>query len=59
MLNKVSKKAYASRQDDNSKIYMCPMFIAALFTITRYRNNLNKWIKKMHYVYIQWNTTWP
>ena len=37
--------------------YTCtPMFIVALFMITRYRSNLNEWIKKMCYVYIQWNT---
>ena len=39
--------------------YTCtPVFIAALFTITRYRNNLNEWIK-MCYVHIQWNTSQP
>ena len=32
--------------------YTCtPMFIVALFMITRYRSNLNEWIKKMCYVY--------
>ena len=42
-----------------------PMFIAALFTIARTwkqpRCSLTgEWIKKMWYVYIQWNIiTWP
>ena len=41
-----------------------PMFIAALFTIARSwkqpkRPSTDKWIKKMWYIYIQWNITQP
>ena len=41
-----------------------PMFIAALFTIARSCKqpkcpSTDEWIKKMWYIYIQWNTTHP
>ena len=41
-----------------------PMFIAALFTIAKTWKqpkclSTDKWIKKMWYIYIQWNITQP
>ena len=36
-----STPVHRSRQNYNSKIYMHPMFIAALVTLSRHRNNLN------------------
>ena len=41
-----------------------PMFIAALFTIAKNWKqpkfpSVDKWIKKMWYIYTQWNTTQP
>ena len=41
-----------------------PMFISALFTITKTWKQhkcplTDEWIKKMCYIYIQWNTTQP
>ena len=41
-----------------------PMFTAALFTIARTWKqprcpSTDKWIKKLWYIYIQWNTTQP
>ena len=39
-----------------------PMFIAALFTVAKVWKqpkclSTDKWIKKLWYIYIQWNTT--
>ena len=41
-----------------------PMFIAALFTVAKIWKqpkcpSTDEWIKKMWYIYIQWNTTQP
>ena len=41
-----------------------PMFIAALFTVAKIRKqpkcpSIDDWIKKMWYMYIQWNITQP
>ena len=40
------------------------MFIAALFTIVKIWKQpkyswIDEWIKKMWYIYVQWNTTQP
>ena len=41
-----------------------PMFIAALFTIAKIWKqpkcpSTDEWVKKMWYIYVQWNTTHP
>ena len=56
----ISKK----NKNTNSKRYMHPVFIAALFTIGKIWKppkcpSTDEWIKKMWYIYIQWNTTQP
>ena len=56
---KLKKKNYIKKKDTCT-----PMFIAALFTIAKTWKLpkcplTDEWIKKMWYIYIQWNTTRP
>ena len=52
-------------QNNNSKRYMYPMFIAALFTIAKIWKQpkcplTDEWIKRLWHTYIyKWNTTQP